>query len=253
MFRLLVALAALFLVAVTPTLVSATPTRNDYFLNIDNVRQIVCTTLPPGVSEDADPTKLSDAQLEKLDVYTGSGTIIGRNRVLTAAHVIHGASYCFVGKVKAKISFEDTKLDMAILDVPLGSTAVTQIACDGFVKDRVYFPVGFAWGADFAMQLLPFSGFYVNADLDGTKAKHLAEFAGPVFGGMSGGPVVGTDGRIYGIVIASDGEHSSLFRDLQDTPLCAALLPAPIDLSKLIVTLPPLKSPALKLPPLPKP
>lgn len=206
----------------------ATNTRNGYFINLDTVKKVVCLSFPKGVSIESDPEKLTPAQLEQVHVGSGTVTVIGKNRVLTAHHVIADESTCFVDGKIAKVVYDDAALDVSVLEVPLGDTAVTQIACDGFAKGNPYFMIGYAWGTDFAMQEGLFNGHYadIGAEDEGGSNRHImrhvAEFDGSVFPGMSGGPVIGMDGRIYGIVNAG-GEHDSIFRDLKDTPLCAAL------------------------------
>jgi S1-C subfamily serine protease len=210
----------------------ATNTRNDYFINLDTVKKIVCLSFPKGVTIESDPTKLTPAQLEQVHMGSGTVTVIGKNRVLTAHHVIAsestGDTACFVDGKLTKTVYDNPTLDVSVLEVPLGNTAVTQIGCDGFIKDRAYFMIGYAWGTDFAMQEGIFNGSYGDIgaeDPDGSQRHvmpHVAEFDGAVFPGMSGGPVIGVDGRIYGIINAG-GEHDSIFRDLKDTPLCAAL------------------------------
>lgn len=233
MFRVIYAIAAILVILLTPSASPATTTRNDYFLNIGNVQQITCMSLPAGVTLGDDPEKWTDDQIDQIQFQTGTGTIIAHNRVLTAAHVVHGAATCFFGKALVQISFEDRALDVAVLDVPLGETAFSPISCDGFdsLADEPFFAIGYAWGKDFAIQKQQFTGQYIAAALTDTtetmQDEHLGLFAGETYPGMSGGPIVGQDGRIYGVVIGGDQREVSLYRDLRDTPLCAAMQPAP--------------------------
>jgi S1-C subfamily serine protease len=210
----------------------ATNTRNDYFINLDTVKKVVCLSFPAGVSIESDPEKLTEAQIRQVHEGSGSGTVIAKNRVLTAHHVIAGMSACLIDGRLAKPVYDDADLDMTVLEVPLGDTAVAQTSCDGFDKSRPYFMIGYAWSRDFALQHSTFTGVYddiMAGEGDGTNEhllRHIAEFNGAVFPGMSGGPVIGTDGRVYGLINAGD-EHQAAFRDLKDTPLCAALAVQP--------------------------
>lgn len=217
------------------TSISAPPTttRNDYFFNLDTIQKIGCITFPPGVASTTDLSKLTPEQWKGVHGKTGTGTIIGHNRILTAQHVVDGANLCVIDHHVARISYEDKKLDVAVLDADLGDTAVSQISCDGYTKDAGYWAVGYAWGQDFAIQALRFTGEYSAVRTEGETPTetvhylHMGIFSGSIFSGMSGGPILGPDGRVYGIV--NDGtESESAFRSLRDTPLCVALGPAQV-------------------------
>ncbi len=199
------AAVALALSSLSPAF-SHTDSRNNYFLNLDTVKKIAC-------------------QQGEYNVF-GTGTIVGRNRVLTANHVVYGTDSCTIDGHPAKTIWSDATGDIAMLAVNLGDTPVTQFSCEGYKAYQPYFAVGYAQAEDFAINLIhPTTGREVMPKSEeypfDVRPETLA--FGEFISGMSGGPVMGLDGRIAGIINASDG-RTSLTRDLTDTALCAAMV-----------------------------
>lgn len=180
-----------------------TSTQNGYFINLDAVHQVACDS-------------------KALGPDVGTSFVISRDTVLTAAHVVSGEDTCSVDGKDAKVTFEDDKIDVAVLHVDLGDGPIMQTSCEGFKGGEEYFAVGYAQGADFAMQLLRARGTYKDVQTDREELEHGAKLDGRVFPGMSGGPIVDTNGRVTGVVSAGT-EERTYARDLIDTSLCAML------------------------------
>lgn len=220
----LFAIASLFAASITPAAapfgLTGAPVQ-DYFLNLNTIGQIGCIKFPPGVTAETDPSTLNMFQMLQIKRGSGTGTIVARNRVLTAAHVVRGFDMCvFKGKVMRTV-FIDDNIDTAVLVADLGDTPVTPVNCDG-LQPGEYLGFGFAGGKDFAIQRFNFTGIYADQQLaDGGIARHQALVGGEAYRGMSGGPVVNGAGEVVAI-INTGGANVGGIRDLTETPLCAA-------------------------------
>ena len=212
--------------------------KTPYFLDLRTIVPVVCYHFPAGVDVNH-LEKITPDQLAKTSVSAGTGTIFAHNRVLTAQHVINGASICtLAGKVPVTIAYASLDDDIAVLDAEIGSTPVTPISCDPYEKGKPYLMFGYAQGTDFAMDYGEFTGVYVDvtiADKEVTggvrKLPHASIFPGAVTPGMSGGPVVDLSGHIRGINNATGPDYAAS-RQLADTALCTAMKPAPTDATK---------------------
>lgn len=219
------AIVSLFAATVTP---AVSPfhlrdrTSGEYFLNLNTVGMIVCADFPDGVTIDTPPESLTIMQRMQTRFSSGTGTIIARNRVLTAAHVVRGFDVCVFKDKVLRTVYQDARVDTAVLVADLGDTPVTPVNCDGLTTGE-YLGFGFAGGKDFAVQRFTFGGDYTDSRLrDGTTAFHQALVGGEAHAGMSGGPVVNGAGEVVAI-INTGGPRVGGLRDLTDTPLCAAL------------------------------
>ena len=185
-----------------------TTVQDSYFINLDNIKQIVCTD--------------KDGGLE-----SGTGTVIGKNRILTANHVIYGSVKCTVGKKEVKIISQYPELDLAVISIDMEEKpSITQISCEGFKENETYFAIGFSKAYDFAMTKLKATGKLKNMDKTEEypyETKNLVSLNGLAFAGMSGGPIIDMNGRIVGIVNVSNEGRLVGSRSLYDTPLCDAL------------------------------
>ncbi|USN15020.1 serine protease [Brevundimonas phage vB_BpoS-Domovoi] len=215
----------LFASSLTP---SASPlgltgsSQDRYFLNLNTVGLITCLRLPDGLGL-ADMDTLSPEQKAASRIYTGTGTIIARNRILTAAHVVDKNAACLFKDRLVAVAYIDRRLDTAVLTADLGDTPVTPVNCDGLRAGVEYLGFGYAHGVDFAAQRLTFAGGYADQRLKtGEIAHHQALLGGEAHPGMSGGPIVNGAGEVVAI-FNTGGPRSAGARNLVETPLCAAL------------------------------
>jgi hypothetical protein len=207
MYKFAAALVLVFSFLIASPARSATPTQNDYFINLNTVKIIRCV-------DDDGPV-------------SGSGVIIGKDRILTANHVIFEENSCTVDGKQAKLISHDEKLDVALLEVDLGpKPPVVEISCDGYLLDHLYFSLGYAWTQDFAMTKMVATGIFEDAPPSEEypfSQKHMAKLIGYVYPGMSGGPVFDESGRLVGINNMSEMGRAAFSRSLEDTELCSAL------------------------------
>ncbi|UTC29601.1 trypsin-like peptidase domain protein [Brevundimonas phage vB_BpoS-Bambus] len=221
LFTAIVLFASTLTPAAAPLSLSGS-SQDRYFLNLNTVGLITCLRLPDGLGI-ADLDAMTPDQKARSRIYTGTGTIIARNRILTAAHVVdHNAACVFKERIVA-VSYLDRRLDMAVLTADLGETPVTPVNCDGLRAGTEYLGFGYAHGVDFAAQRLTFAGGYADQRLKtGETAYHQAVLGGEAHPGMSGGPIVNGAGEVVAI-FNTGGPKSAGARNLVETPLCAAL------------------------------
>jgi len=174
---------------------------------------------------------------------TGSGFIVGPNRVVTNAHVVAGVQnpHVQVGgrgtDYSAIVVGIDRKLDIAVLDVPeltkaalaFGGPAVTneQGVTAGFPGGR---------GLVTSMARIGPTTQLAGVDIDGQSSapRNVIVFAGHVEHGDSGGPLLDAHGKVLGMVFASAQKSTSVgfaLRPIDIVPLVlkTANMVAPVD------------------------
>jgi S1-C subfamily serine protease len=154
----------------------------------------------------------------------GTGTVIERDRVLTANHVIYKTGACKVDGKPARVIYQSPQLDIAVLQVDTGTSPLMPIGCDGVQAGAVFFAVGYA--EDEVVE--PFFSMGVKGDNKGdanypVTVKGLSGFVGNAYPGMSGGPVVDLQGRQVAVIDTGGGGGAAGARDLAETGVCAAL------------------------------
>jgi S1-C subfamily serine protease len=149
---------------------------------------------------------------------TGSGFVIGAERVMTNAHVVAGATDIAVdtadGPLKAEVVQFDPSMDIAVLAVP-GLTAPPLPVAPGPAQP----------GADAVVLGYPGGGAYTAAaarvrsrldrpvpDIYRASATERRTYAvtAAVQKGNSGGPLVDTEGRAFGIVFGLDENDDTI-------------------------------------------
>lgn len=191
---------------------SGSLSRNDYFINLGTIRRVECDASGGGG-------------------WSGSAEIIARNRVVTAGHVAYGASRCTIDGQPLTFINVDNSHDFAVAKVDLGDTPIMPISCEGFVKDAEYLSIGYAKGQDFAVTKQISTGKTGLMQGDPEYPFAQTDFTveiGVTYPGMSGGAVIGLDGRMVGLVNAGDDQFFSMSQALKDTALCAALREPPV-------------------------
>jgi hypothetical protein len=152
----------------------------------------------------------------------GTGTWIGPNLLMTADHVIHGATVCIAELSKATVLREYGSLDVAFLTASNPGGSYAPISCDGVKPGEAYETSGYADGDGYRRTAIwmGLDGRVVDAP---PPFGGLSRFEGLVREGMSGSPIWQRDtGRIVAIVNAGNEEppHDVWGRSLADTYPC---------------------------------
>lgn len=140
----------------------------------------------------------------------GTAFHIGGGRYLTAAHVVqHGG--CTIGGSAVSVTKQDGMLDVAELKAPPIAAKLT-VDCRPPKPNRHYLAVGYSGGIMRLHLPLIYSAFGRDP------GNGNGMFVGPdVHPGMSGGPLIGEDYRVAGIVTQ---RWPSRVRSLADSHVC---------------------------------
>ncbi len=141
---------------------------------------------------------------------TGSGMVIdGRGHILTADHVIRGASSVTVtfsdGTARtARVLGQDPSTDLAVLDVNPAGLTLHPLRLGDAAALQVGAPVA-AIGDPFDYQRSMSTGIVSGLDrtiqgLNGFSVGHAIQTDAPIDPGNSGGPLLNAGGRVIGIV-----------------------------------------------------
>lgn len=141
-----------------------------------------------------------------------SGTVfhIGDGRYITAAHVVTDGNCTILG-LPARITHQDGELDIAELSGPF-SPVKFDLDCRGFRVGRQYLATGFA-GGKYRINIPLIHSVFARDP----KAGNSMFIGADVIPGMSGGPVIGEDYRVAGII---NQRWPSRARSVADTYLC---------------------------------
>ena len=143
---------------------------------------------------------------------TGSGFVYAADRVMTNAHVVAGVSDPVVivrGKGRewpARVVFFDPQLDVAVLDVPGLSAPELHFSGDATRGDAVVvagYPGGGALTETPARIRARINARGTDIYGRGTVTREIFSLRGVVRSGDSGGPLLGMDGRVEGVIFAS--------------------------------------------------
>ncbi|MGB3773140.1 MAG: MarP family serine protease [Rhodococcus sp. (in: high G+C Gram-positive bacteria)] len=146
----------------------------------------------------------------------GSGFVIGPGRVITNAHVVAGTSSVAVdtnaGPLDAEVVLFDPSVDIAVLNVPSLDAAVLPFATDRAASGTDAVVLGYPGGGPYTAsparvrETLNLSG--PNIYRTGTVDREVYTVRGSIRQGNSGGPLVGTDGRVLGVVFGAAVDDS---------------------------------------------
>ena len=130
-----------------------------------------------------------------------TGVVIAKGQVLTAKHCLFGVTYA--DGVATKVLKTDEYLDLALLQVPTDKPVIV-LRDTPVVRFEELTAVGYAFGWT-KLTVLRIRAFLLNHPIEDGGVPGLIVQTGYI-GGMSGGAVVDSDGRMVGIVQrANDG------------------------------------------------
>lgn len=142
---------------------------------------------------------------------TGSGVVVGPANVLTAAHVVVGATDVVVDGEEGVVFFLDPTRDLALLKVPGVGDGADSIDPDDLAELAAGDDVSVAGGATSGTVAARVARRVVM-EVDDVRATTRSEREGyeldaAIAGGDSGAGVYGADGRLAGIVFAVPTER----------------------------------------------
>lgn len=148
----------------------------------------------------------------------GSGFVVGEGLVATNAHVVAGVRQPFVedadGRHRATVIWFNPDLDLAILrandlaGAPL--TLADTIATDGTAAAVLGYPGGGGFVANPAAVLNEFVASGRDIYDEGVTRRHIYEVQADIVPGNSGGPMVGVDGEVLGVIFAESTTYEQI-------------------------------------------
>jgi S1-C subfamily serine protease len=149
---------------------------------------------------------------------TGTGFLVGPERVITNAHVVAGVSEPYVSFAESNSSYQgrvvaiDRETDAAILYVPglvgkpLSFIGPVEINDPSFIAG---FPGGRGLSITNAVVAANFAASGKDIDSQKEVIREVIVFGGKVSAGNSGGPLLSMDGQVYGVIFAADAVHAN--------------------------------------------
>lgn len=151
-------------------------------------------------------------------IVEGSGFVIKNGEIVTNAHVVAGVASPKVSDANGihdtRVTWFDPNLDLAVLQVsdlagkPLSLNTTEQPASTPAVV------LGYPGGGDFNAQpaavIDHFMAYGRNIYNQGTTVRDVYSVRAKVIPGNSGGPVVGSDGSVLGIVFATSTTYNNV-------------------------------------------
>jgi len=148
----------------------------------------------------------------------GSGFVIANDKIATNAHVIAGVAHPKViddnGIHATQVVWFDPDVDLAVLRVsdlagkPLPVVAAEQP--DGTAGVVLGYPGGGDFNAQPAAIISHFDAYGRDIYGQGTTVRDIYSVQAKIIPGNSGGPLVGTDGRVLGIVFATSTTYNNV-------------------------------------------
>ena len=158
--------------------------------------------------------------------HEGTAFVIGRNEVLTNAHVIAGASMVRVSGQRAQVRLVDIRDDLAVLSVSTGTLPVLQLI-DPPARGTATAVVGYPLDGPLKVTPSAFGGLITASSRDlyagATFARSLAVLNAAVQPGNSGSPVF-TGGGVLGIVVSRSTSQTNTAYAVPSAVIRAALV-----------------------------
>lgn len=158
------------------------------------------------------------------EMKAGSGFWIDEGRVAVASHVISDRK-CWVNGRPATVLLNDRDKDFAIITGINTTGVVAPRSCDGLQPGRTYLMAGYANGK--FLRILPVIATSMRSKDPDYRGMVVMYGGRKDISGASGGPLIGHDGVIYGMIEAVSwfdppavGPTTVLGRSLADTALC---------------------------------
>lgn len=148
----------------------------------------------------------------------GSGFVIGDGLVATNAHVVAGVRQPYVedanGQHRSTVIWFNSDLDLAILraadlagaPLPLADA----IAADGTAAAVLGYPGGGGFVANPAAILNEFVASGRDIYDTGVTRRHIYEVQADIVPGNSGGPMIGVDGKVLGVIFAESTTYEQI-------------------------------------------
>lgn len=141
---------------------------------------------------------------------SGTGFVVGDEYVVTAAHVVAGATVVRLqapqGTVDAIVVLFDPAMDLAVLHAPGLVAPVLRFAADDPDRGTIGAALGYPGGGPLEIIPAAVTGAYPANGLDiygrGRVTRDILELRATVDRGDSGGPLVLQDGHVGGVVFA---------------------------------------------------
>ncbi len=198
--------------------------RPNGFPNVFLTQEPQPAPVSPGPPVDAAVIQAAERSVVKVvgigcgGLVEGSGFVVSPGVVVTNAHVVAGVHGLVVedtsGRHAATVVHFDPNEDLAVLRVPslrdpVIATDPTLVAA-GSSAAVLGHPGGGPLRENDAVVLDETTAIGQNIYDQGTVRRHIYEVAATIEPGNSGGPLIGTDGRVIGIVFAKSVSQSNL-------------------------------------------
>ncbi len=151
-------------------------------------------------------------------IVEGSGFVVQPNEIVTNAHVVAGVAKPKVldGNVvrSSRVLWFDPDVDLAVLQVDGLSGKPLTIQADNQATDTPAVVLGYPGGGDFNAQAAAIIDHFPAAgrNIYGQKGtvREVYSVHAHIIPGNSGGPLVGKDGRVLGIVFATSTTYNNV-------------------------------------------
>ncbi len=149
---------------------------------------------------------------------SGTGFLVAPERVITNAHVVAGVTEPYISFEGADSSYLgrviaiDREIDVAVVYVP-GLTGKPLSFIGPVEINDTSFIAGFPGGGELSVTNGVIAANFAASgkDIDNEKevVREVIVFGGNVKAGNSGGPLLSSDGQVYGVIFAADAVHKN--------------------------------------------